>query len=70
MQDAAVDRSAIEADDRNDVYHSIVSDLVSLIEHVQESLTLTERAAGEASVTRTLPPILSCWMTSRPATRR
>jgi len=50
MQDAAVDRSAIEADDRNDVYHSIVSDLVSLIEHVQASLTLTEQAAGEASL--------------------
>jgi hypothetical protein len=50
MQDAAVDRGAIEPEDRNHVYHSIVSDLVSLIEHVQASLTLIEQvAAGEAS---------------------
>ena len=30
--------------DRNDAYHSVVSDLVSLIDHVQASLTLIEQA--------------------------
>jgi hypothetical protein len=34
---------AIEPDDRNDAYHSVVSDLVALIEHVQASLRLIEQ---------------------------
>jgi hypothetical protein len=34
---------AIEPDDRNDAYHSVVSDLVALIEHVQASLKLIEQ---------------------------
>lgn len=35
---------AIEPDDRNEAYHSVVSDLVALIEHVQTSLRLIEQA--------------------------
>lgn len=34
----------IEPEDRNDAYHSVVSGLVSLIDHVQASLTLIETA--------------------------
>jgi hypothetical protein len=34
---------AIEPDNRNDAYHSVVSDLVALIEHVQASLRLIEQ---------------------------
>src|SRR5882757_3632763 len=34
---------AIEPDDRNDAYHSVVSNLVALIEHVQASLRLIEQ---------------------------
>jgi hypothetical protein len=35
---------AIDPDDRNEAYHSVVSDLVALIEHVQASLRLIEQA--------------------------
>ena len=34
----------IEPDDRNEAYHSVVSELVALIEHVQASLRLIEQA--------------------------
>ena len=34
---------AIEPGDRNDAYHSVVSDLIALIEHVQASLRLIEQ---------------------------
>jgi hypothetical protein len=34
---------AIEPDDRNDAYRSMVSDVTSLIEHVQASLRLIEQ---------------------------
>lgn len=48
MQNAANGGIASEPkdrnEDRNDAYHSVVSDLVSLIGHVQASLTLIERA--------------------------
>ena len=41
---------ANQPDDRNDAYHSVVTDLVSLIGHVQASLRLVEQAiAREAS---------------------
>ena len=41
---------ADQPDDRNDAYRSVVSDLVSLIEHVQASRLLVEQAiAREAS---------------------
>jgi len=35
---------AIEPDDRNKAYHSVVSDIAALIEHVQASLRLIEQA--------------------------
>ena len=44
MQNAADGGIVIEPEDRNDAYHSVVSDLVSLIDHVQASLTLIESA--------------------------
>jgi hypothetical protein len=44
MQNAANGGIAIEPEDRNDAYRSVVSDLVSLIGHVQASLTLIEQA--------------------------
>ena len=51
MQNAADGGIAIEPEDRNDAYRSVVSDLVSLIDHVQASLTLIESAiAREISV--------------------
>jgi hypothetical protein len=55
MQNATEGRIAIERkarnEDRNDAYHSVVSDLASLIDHVQASLTLIESAiAREISV--------------------
>jgi hypothetical protein len=34
---------AIERDERNDAYRSVVSDVISLIEHVQASLRLIEQ---------------------------
>jgi len=36
-------RVAIEPDDRNDAYRSVVSDVISLIEHVQASRRLIEQ---------------------------
>ena len=51
MQNAADGSIAIEPEDRNDAYGSVVSDLVSLIDHVQASMTLIESAiAREISV--------------------
>src|SRR6266702_4806250 len=42
MQSAASDGTAPGPDDQNDSYRSVVSDLVSLVEHVQASLRLIE----------------------------
>jgi hypothetical protein len=51
MQNAADQGIAIQPGDRNDAYRSIVSDVVSLIEHVQASLELIESAiARETSL--------------------
>jgi hypothetical protein len=51
MQNAAGHRASVQSDDRNDNYHAIISDLVSLIEHVQASMRLIEAAiAGESSL--------------------
>ena len=48
MQNAAGDGIEIQIDDQNRAYHSVVSDLVSLLAHVQASLKLIESAvAGE-----------------------
>ena len=44
MQNPATVGIAIDPEDRNDAYRSVVSDLVSLIEHVQGSLRLIEQA--------------------------
>lgn len=43
MQNAAGDGVAQAPHDRNDAYRAVVSDLVSLAEHVQNSLRLIER---------------------------
>jgi hypothetical protein len=49
MQNTAGGGTSVQSDDRNDSYRSIVSDLVSLIEHVQASMKLIESAiAGES----------------------
>ena len=48
MQHAAADGLAQAPHDQNDAYRAVVSDLVSLIEHVQNSLRLIEQTiAGE-----------------------
>ena len=44
MHNAASNGIEIEASDRNDAYGAVVSDLVSLIEHVRSSLKLIEQA--------------------------
>ena len=70
MQNAAADGVELAPHDRNDAYRAVVSDLVSLIEHVQTSLRLIERAiAGKyRSAARKVPRTSSCWTTCRPAT--
>jgi hypothetical protein len=51
MSNAAEDGASAQSGRRNDSYHSVVSDLVSLIEHVQASMKLIEAAiASEAPV--------------------
>lgn len=44
MQNAAADGGELAPEDRNGAYRAVVSDLVSLIEHVQTSLRLIELA--------------------------
>ena len=70
MQNAAGDGVEMAPCDRNDTYRAVVSDLVGLIEHVQASLRLIERAiAAETSLgNQEVPPTSSCWTTSLPAT--
>jgi hypothetical protein len=49
MQNAAGDGAAQPPQDQNAAYRAVVSDLVSLVEHVQNSLRLIERTIeGEA----------------------
>jgi hypothetical protein len=43
MQNAAGDGVAQASHDPNDAYRAVVSDLISLVEHVQSSLRLIER---------------------------
>jgi hypothetical protein len=54
MQNAASGGGAIEPrdrnEDRNDAYHSVVSILVALIDHVQASLMLIETAIARETV--------------------
>ena len=47
MQNAAGGRTSAQFDGQNDNYRSIVSDLVSLIERVQQSVKLIETAVAE-----------------------
>ncbi len=50
MQNATADAVGLAPYDENNAYRAVVSDLVRLIEHVQSSLRLIERAiAGDAS---------------------
>jgi hypothetical protein len=50
MQNAADDRVAIQPDDRNAVHRSIVSDVASLIEHVQASLALIDQVIARETL--------------------
>ena len=54
MRNAASGGGAIEPrdrnEDRNDAYHSVVSNLVALIDHVQASLMLIETAIARETV--------------------
>jgi hypothetical protein len=43
------------AHDRNDAYRAVVSDLVSLVEHVQNSLRLIEQTIAKETLSETLP---------------
>jgi hypothetical protein len=64
MQNAAGDGIEVQPDDPDDAYRSVVSDLVSLLGHVQASLKRIESAvAGETSAITTAPPTSSSWMT-------
>jgi hypothetical protein len=49
MQDAAGGGAIVLSEGRNESYHSIVSELVSLIEHVQASMKLLESAIASES---------------------
>jgi hypothetical protein len=44
MQNAAGGGTSVQSDGRNDSYHSVVSDLVSLIDRLQTSMELIESA--------------------------
>jgi hypothetical protein len=44
MQNAAGGGAIVQSEGRNEGYHSIVSELVSLIEHVQAGMKLLESA--------------------------
>ncbi|WP_407177959.1 hypothetical protein [Bradyrhizobium sp. STM 3562] len=44
MRNAKADDAAVPSEDRNDGFYLIVSDLVSLIDHVQASMKLIEAA--------------------------
>jgi hypothetical protein len=49
MQRATGNGASIQSDGRNDDHHSIVSELASLIEHVQASIELLEAALARES---------------------
>ena len=77
MQNAAGDGVAQAPHDQNAAYRAVVSDLVSLVEHVQKSLRLIERTiAKEMRKLRRkrrpaaprVPPTSSCSTTYLPAT--
>ena len=75
MQNAAGDGVALAPHDQNAAYRAVVSDLVSLVEHVQKSLRLIEQTiARETSpeidrpAAPRVPPTSSCSTTYLPAT--
>lgn len=47
MQNAKAGEVAVPSEDRNDSFYLIVSDLVSLIDHVQASIKLIETAKAQ-----------------------
>jgi hypothetical protein len=50
MRNAAEGGATVQSEDRNEGYHSIVSELVSLIERVQAGMKLLESAIGSEAV--------------------
>ena len=74
MQNAAGDGVAQPPHDQNAAYRAMVSDLVSLIEHVQNSLRLieqtiaTETSPKSSPAAPRVPPTSSCSTTYLPAT--
>jgi hypothetical protein len=55
MQDAAGDGVAQAPHDQNAAYRAVVSDLVSLVEHVQNSLRLIEQTIARETSPETPP---------------
>ena len=53
MQNAAGDGVAQAPHDQNDAYRAVVSNLVSLVEHVQKSLRLIEQAIARETSSET-----------------
>ena len=75
MQNAAGDGVAQAPHDQNAAYRAVVSDLVSLVEHVQDSLRLIEQTIAKRKLRRKrrpaapkVPPTSSCSTTYLPAT--
>jgi hypothetical protein len=50
MQNAAGGRVSVQSDDRNDSYHSIISELESLIVHVEAGMKLIESVIAREQV--------------------
>lgn len=50
MQNVEAGDAAVPSEDRNDSFYLIVSDLVSLIDHVQASIRLIETATAQDCV--------------------
>src|SRR3954471_9872921 len=55
MQNAAGDGVALAVHDQNATYRAVVSDLVSLVEHVQKSLRLIEQTIARETSLETSP---------------
>jgi hypothetical protein len=74
MRNAAGDGVAQAPHDQNAAYRAVVSDLVSLVEHVQNSLRLIDRRSQGKLLRKRrpaapkVPPASSCSTMYRPAT--
>ena len=55
MQNAAGDGVALAAYDQNATYRAVISDLVSLVDHVQKSLRLIEQTIARETSPETSP---------------